>query len=653
MSDTSSPPPPSLPRALGLPVRDRRTTWGTTAGVALVYLLTMQRGLSLYDSPELAMVAEQLGLGHPTGQPLHTMLGWLASHIGPNPLVSLNALSAIAGALTIVPVMSLAAAAMREAPSTPRHEVAVALAVFVAALHPLVWEPSTRIEAYPLAVLACSWAAACASHALVERDARPSTYVRVGVALGLGAAANPYCALGTALCMGPRLLIALLRHEVPLRSMVAAIPAGIAGLLPYVYVPLVARREDVVVWGRPDTWEAFAHYVTGADYRRSRELSSALYADNLVELWTWGLGAGIVALLLLGGLGYAVNATRRGLGGVFYLLSIVAFGGLVASNAVFAPDVLDYLGYLAVPGWLAVAGVALLAAAVPASRPLAAVLVGVALVAVVSLSNPGPLERTRHLDDVTEVLARSALEAAPRDAIVVVEADHWAAPMWYLQEQQEVRPDVVLLAYGLASSGWYWAHLHTRHPALASVPLRGGDRRARVRRFLAANEERPVELQSLGLANELGIDACPRSWLWGTAPDCNEDETPPLIQHVQQSRAVLKEGSPGTPGMLAALAFERGDGLQRVGRPRAAVRALISAASASMGLAGLDLSAVPERSDQTALVVPDYRPRVALGHAARNLDFAARIARAHEAERLATELRVLSRRSGSVRDATR
>lgn len=641
----------AVPLVLGLPVRDRRTTWGAAAAVGLYYLLTMQRGLSLYDSPELAMVAEQLGLGHPTGQPLHTMLGWLVSRFAPRPLLAINALSAIAGALTIVPVMSLASTAMRSVPSSPRGDAVVALAVVIAALHPLVWEPSTRIEVYPLAVFACLWAAARASQALADRDSRPRTYGVVGVALGLAAAANPYCALGTALCMTPRLLAALAKREVPLRSMLALIPGGLVGLLPYVYVPWVAHREDVVVWGRPDTWETFVHYVTGSDYRRSRQLSAALYVDNVASLWSWGLGAGIISLLLLGALGYAVNSTRRGLGVGLYLLSILAFGGLVASNVVFAPDVLDYLGYLAVPGWLSVAGVALLAAAASTSHRVATTLGGAALLVVVGLSQPGPLERTRHLDDVTEVFARSALEAAPEDAIVIVELDGWIAPMWYLQEQERVRPDVVLLAYGLASSSWYWDHLHTRHPALARVPLRGGDRRDRVRRFLAANASRPVEVQSLGLAWTLGIDVCPREWLWGPPPECLDAEPGALTAHVRRARTTLRDGSPGTPGMLAGLAFQRGNDLQRMGRPRDAVRALISAAPASMKVSALDLDALPERSDQAALVAPDYRPKVALGHPARNLDFAARIAHRHGAKRLGSELRVLSQRAGSVRVA--
>ena len=82
-------------RLLGLPVRSRRTTALAAGALFAFYVFTMCRSVSMYDSPELALVAEQLGLGHPFGQPLHTLLGWLSTRLpGIDPLIALNGLSA-------------------------------------------------------------------------------------------------------------------------------------------------------------------------------------------------------------------------------------------------------------------------------------------------------------------------------------------------------------------------------------------------------------------------------------------------------------------------------------------------------------------------------------------------------------------------------
>src|SRR5262245_30908323 len=93
---------------LGLPLGDPRGAWLAAAAVLAVYALSMQRGLGSFDSPELALVARTLGLGHPPGQPLHTLLGFLFSHLpGVPPLLGLNFMSALCGALAVLPMACL------------------------------------------------------------------------------------------------------------------------------------------------------------------------------------------------------------------------------------------------------------------------------------------------------------------------------------------------------------------------------------------------------------------------------------------------------------------------------------------------------------------------------------------------------------------
>ena len=49
---------------------------------------------------------------------------------------------------------------------------------------------------------------------------------------------------------------------------------GILGLLPYVYLLLVAARQDVLVWGGLQDGESMLRYLTLSDYKSNRGLGA-------------------------------------------------------------------------------------------------------------------------------------------------------------------------------------------------------------------------------------------------------------------------------------------------------------------------------------------------------------------------------------------
>ncbi len=60
--------------------------------------------------------------------------------------------------------------------------------------------------------------------------------------------------------------------------------------------------------------------------------------------------------------GYAIYARKRGLGRFFFNATLIFFVAFMARDSTFAPNLLGYAGYLAVPAWIAASGVGLLAA---------------------------------------------------------------------------------------------------------------------------------------------------------------------------------------------------------------------------------------------------------------------------------------------------
>jgi hypothetical protein len=634
-------------RTLWLPLRAAGPVWLATSLLGVIYLATMSRDLSFYDSAELALAAVQGGLSHPPGHPLYMMLGWLFSHVpGVSPLIGLNALSAIPAALALVPVASLAESlAGPPAPDRVRGRggrYALPALLVMLALHATLWEVASRIEVYALATFFALWAVARAAAMLAGGAAgapggreRALPWLAPGLALGLSASVNPVIAVVAAVALAPGLIAALVRDRARWRHGLALVTGGLAGCMPYLYVPLVAGRRDVFVWGMPAGGEALRRFVTFADFSTKQTGAPAAIGQHALEWLPWAVAHGLLPLLALGLVAHLLWGRQAGLGRALAPLSLGLTLLFIWRNALYYPDIPDYLGYLMAPLSLLGAGVAALLVRLSRigadggrsgarTRALCGVLAG-ALVLGVALAPPPLHGRTRHRDDVARVLARGALERAPRAAVIIAASDHWVFPMMYLQEVEGVRPDVVVLVRGLSGSSWFWQHLFDLHAELREFALRGpGGQPGRIARFLAANPGRPALYEDWEQAQSLGhTPACVGPWLLGDEGACagSAAEGDELSPALEQALATLGEGSPTTGEVIARVALDRGQSLWRLGRADEAVRALRA------GVPPARRPAMPDgRLSGIALVpapLPAWRGRVAIGHHGRNLYLAA------------------------------
>jgi len=577
--------PPSW-STLWLPLRARRATWIAAGAVLLYYLLTMSRDLSFYDSAELAMVAAQGGLGHPLGQPLHTMLGWVFARIpGVPTLVGLNLLSALPAALAVVPLVSLAEALLgpdgEDAPRWLRSEIALPAGVALLALHPALWENATRIEVYSLAMFFALWTAARFAAIFAPRGAHVGGWLGAGVALGLCASVNAVIALSTALALAPVLALAAVRRRVAPLDVVRGAGGGLLGLLPFLYLPLVAGRKDVFVWGAPTGGEALRRFLTNADFVHNQGITAAGIWHNFTQWLGWGWDHLLLPVVVTGLVAHGLWGKRAGIGRGFAALSLGLGVLMLVQNVIFWPAIPDYQGYLSVPVAVLGAGACALVvriAALGGRRQLLAGALGVALLGSVLISAPAVYERTRHRDRVARVMAGGALDSAPPKAVIIVQSDHWAWPLLYLHEVERRRPDVVVLPTGLSGASWYWAHLYHRHGSLKKFAIRGpGGKEGRIRRFLAAQGDRPVLYERWQLAPAVGRrPGCGGAWLAADRRTCRgaygkvEDRSAGVLDKL--SRAVGEGSAPAA--VIARVALERGEVLWRLGRPAAALRVL-------------------------------------------------------------------------------
>jgi 4-amino-4-deoxy-L-arabinose transferase-like glycosyltransferase len=422
------------------------------AALAL-YLFTLAPDVLPADNGEFQLVAAVLGVAHPPGYPLHTLLGALLARlpIGTIPW-RVNLLSALVAAATLV----LVYATVRRLTGRPVAAVAAAL---VLGTSTTFWAQATMTNVRTMA----AFFTMLAVYALVRHaqaiapapDVYPARYLAMFVAaLVLGLSHHLSLAF-IGLCLVVCLLLVdpqLARQ--PRRWPRPALVAGLS-LLPLLYLPLRAGAT----LAPPDlaTLPGFLRHVLARGFSGDffyfvapAELAARLAVMGNVLTFQFHpvvLAAGVAAVLVL--LGCAVRR-QRPLDRPLALLLLGAFTVHTLVSATYrAPQTVEYM----LPAYTlgaVILGYGL--GSLPAPRFLGRLGSHVVVPFVTTLVIIfGLVQASDHLSDY-RCLAQSTdardyanpiLERAPAGAIVLADW-HWAMPLRYLQKVEHLRPDLTI-----------------------------------------------------------------------------------------------------------------------------------------------------------------------------------------------------------------
>jgi len=271
---------------------------GLTAALAALYLATLSRGLTFSDGPEIATAIHTLGVIHPTGYPLFTLVahGFSRLLILPvEPFYKVEIFNALCGLLAAL----LAASAARQLAGFIRVrtsgearavDVAALLAGFMLGIAHLLWRYLRIPEVYPfhLALVAVAvW-----GFVRFELTGKDRYVMLAALAMGCGLAHHV-----TMVYMLPAAFLYLLvRKPVmfvswlarPLRAVVRLFGAklwagrklaspwlllvccllGALPLLSYGYILWANSHTTGVNWGGVDDWDKLYNHMTGVQYRR-------------------------------------------------------------------------------------------------------------------------------------------------------------------------------------------------------------------------------------------------------------------------------------------------------------------------------------------------------------------------------------------------
>jgi hypothetical protein len=491
----------------------------------IVYLTTMCRTVSFIDSGELASVAYVLGIAHPTGYPLFSIVAhcFLWIPIPSEEILRLNIFSAVVVALGVAVFYHVLIAAQRYAQAMRRkgseksrgEDVELRIAAFISALifgfSTTVWSQSVAIEVYGLhIVLVLLTFYAMLEGLRMESKGSghiPPQMVAAAFLLGLSFANHM-----TTILIVPALLFLYLRNygfnrPAALRS-AKLLPFFALGVSLYLYLPIRGRRQPPMNWGYPAEIDRLLWHMSGKQYRSwmfssfdSAEKQLTYFIDHFHVEFNW-----VIIGLLLFGVWQCFKSSRE----MFWFLVVGFVSCLFYSVNYDIHDIDSYflLAYI-VSGIFIFFGVyAIVDLARRSNMKLIFYAVALGLLVLPGLqlylnrSEVDESDNTLVADYTHNILSG----VQPNAVIVSYQWDYFVAPAQYYQLVRKERPDVVVIDKELLRRSWYFIQLKSRYPWLMQRS------RQKVEAFLAElykfehdlpYDPRQIESRYVDMINEL------------------------------------------------------------------------------------------------------------------------------------------------------
>jgi hypothetical protein len=451
---------------------------GLAACVALftlaVYVRTMAPTITWRnagaDSGEFVTAALNLGVPHPTGYPLYTILAHTFSALPGDPGRNVTFLSAVAGAFAVGLLFWTAHQwTVTGSNGGSLCEVTAAWAAAGSAgFGELLWSQGTIAEVYALNALVVT--------ALLAVMLCSSSHLRpylLAILFGLGLA-HHVTVVWLLLALWP--YTPVVRRWLTAKRVVGLALCLLPGLLIYLYVPIRAAAHPVPNWGQADELASFIWLVSGVVYHPYLSMPTPPVLLQRLSGWAsiWVRDLGVIGLALaLLGLWRGLDTDRR------FSLSGLTYVMLLSAYAICYTTVDSYL-YL-IPAtmvmalWLA-RGASFTLGAIQGwarrhSQRRVMTVSAIVLLVALPLASLAMRYEALDLSDDYEAYdyAEKVLEAAAPGAIVISGGDEQTFALWYLRYGLKKRLDVAVVDGDLLDFDWYRHEVAARHVGLSAL----------------------------------------------------------------------------------------------------------------------------------------------------------------------------------------
>jgi len=219
----------------------------------IFYIFTLSPSVAWLDSGELTTAAHVLGIPHPTGYPLYTMLAKLFTLIPIGSIAwRINLMSALFGALSVMLLYLIVN-------QLTKHDTSALISAVALAVSPSFWDVSTMAEVYSMHIfflLLNIW--------LLLKYQKGDKMFLYLFALSFGLSMAHHV---TSVLFVPGYLYLILKSKkINMRAILICLLLFSAGLLPYLYLPIRSSADPVLDWGDPVNARNFISHVTAQRY---------------------------------------------------------------------------------------------------------------------------------------------------------------------------------------------------------------------------------------------------------------------------------------------------------------------------------------------------------------------------------------------------
>lgn len=520
-----------------------------------VYIKTLAPTVWFIDSGELAAVATTLGIAHPTGYPLFTLIGHLFSKlpVSSSQIYNLNLMSAFFCSLTVFMFVFLmkfiiehhiqliqAEKVKKAAPkkSTQKAEtispiIGYGIIIFSAlllAFSRTFWDSANAVEVYPIHVFFLVTLSLLFLKAIYDKQSVHSGngtflsdnkyYLLFSFMLGLSFTNH----LTTLLLAPACLTFFFVENRQNLKRMYRLLgtmaACFIAGLTPYLYLPIRANMHPVFIWGNPNTLERFYWHVTGRQFSVwifSAQGSIPLFVfllGILVALSVYGLlkhktmnsnyhsiffviitaviyfflssaneevskqfytftdslwgeyGKGLILFAIPGIYRLSKYNVK-----IFYFTVLTFFGCILYSVNYSIHDIYSYflLAYMTIVIWMGFGGLYLYEKLssnlkVKAYKyAFSAFLVILCVIAINTNYSENDESGNYYVKQYTMNIFKNV---EPNGIVISSQWDFWVSASWYYHYVKNVRPDIAVIDKELLRRSWYYIFLERNYPEI-------------------------------------------------------------------------------------------------------------------------------------------------------------------------------------------
>jgi len=417
------------------------------------------------DSGELAVNCALLGIPHPTGYPLYTLLGRLAVILLPGEVIlRCNLLSLI---ITSISVCLLYMLIMKVLPnSLLKKPTAASISLFMA-FTPVWWSQGTANEVYCATLLADLLAILFFIGYLNKRKNR---YLIAGFYIwGLSFGSH----MGTVFLL-PAIIYMIYTTDgikgLFTSRCLFAIFFLLMALSAYIYLPIRSTFEPFLNWSNPASFEGLINHISGWQYRVWMFKSPAQMAEGIGYFFKLlYVQFGIVGLFLtVTGMIYLIKKQLK----ISVFLIIIVLADIFYSSNYDIIDIESYylLGF-AVMAIFTGAGLFYLInkiAIISTVKSHQKIIKAFIIFALIVLPLSNLIDNYFKQDKSRKTFAAAGVEnmlaSMAENGIAIIENWDFYSPWLYYRYTQNIRPDAVIIDKELLRRSWYLDFLKRYHP---------------------------------------------------------------------------------------------------------------------------------------------------------------------------------------------